>query len=56
MIDALLAHFPNDTRRGNTRVLIPGAGLARLGWEVANLGESLTLSCSLVADRTGRIH
>jgi carnosine N-methyltransferase len=42
MIDALLAHSPNESRRGNIRVLIPGAGLARLGWEVANLGESCT--------------
>lgn len=56
MIDALLAHFPNDTRRGNTRVLIPGAGLARLGWEVANLGKSLPLSYYLAANCTGRIH
>ena len=56
MINALLAHFPNDLRRGNTRVLIPGAGLARLGWEVANLGKSLPLSCYLVANCTGRIH
>ena len=32
------------------RVLIPGAGLARLGWEVANLGKSVHLLDYLVTN------
>ncbi|KAI0672280.1 N2227-domain-containing protein [Trametes maxima] len=38
--DALLQHFsdiPEEERR-NFRVLVPGAGLGRLAWDVANLG------------------
>ncbi|KAG8757652.1 hypothetical protein FRC14_001763 [Serendipita sp. 396] len=38
MIEALLNHFPDDSTRKTRRVSIPGAGLARLGWEVAFLG------------------
>lgn len=38
MIESLLRRFPNESERGSIRVLIPGAGLARLGWEVATLG------------------
>ncbi|EIN14663.1 N2227-domain-containing protein [Punctularia strigosozonata HHB-11173 SS5] len=40
MTDALLAHFgdiPTEERR-NFRVLVPGAGLGRLAWDVARLG------------------
>ncbi|KAG8808328.1 hypothetical protein FRC17_004001 [Serendipita sp. 399] len=38
MIEALLNHFPDEATRSQRRVSIPGAGLARLGWEVAFLG------------------
>ncbi|KAI0705395.1 N2227-domain-containing protein [Earliella scabrosa] len=37
---ALLQHFHDipPEERGNFRVLVPGAGLGRLAWDVANLG------------------
>lgn len=38
MIDALLEHFPDQGTWPEKKVLIPGAGLARLGWELAFLG------------------
>ncbi|KIY65522.1 N2227-domain-containing protein [Cylindrobasidium torrendii FP15055 ss-10] len=40
MKDALLAHFKDRTEeeRKTTRVLVPGAGLGRLAFDVANLG------------------
>ncbi|OAX32849.1 N2227-domain-containing protein, partial [Rhizopogon vinicolor AM-OR11-026] len=41
MKDALIAHFsnkPSPESRQNIRVLVPGAGLARLAYDVANLG------------------
>jgi carnosine N-methyltransferase len=39
---ALLEHFSDipQQERGNFRVLVPGAGLGRLSWDVANLGEA----------------
>lgn len=41
IIDALLSHFHDipDEARGKLRVLVPGAGLGRLAWDVAKLGE-----------------
>ncbi|EIW53331.1 N2227-domain-containing protein [Trametes versicolor FP-101664 SS1] len=38
--EALLQHFSDipQEERGNFRVLVPGAGLGRLAWDVANLG------------------
>ncbi|KAJ3374179.1 hypothetical protein GGF31_008396 [Allomyces arbusculus] len=38
MIDALVGEFVNVEERSSRRVLIPGAGLGRLVWEVAKLG------------------
>ncbi|KNE67528.1 hypothetical protein AMAG_11983 [Allomyces macrogynus ATCC 38327] len=38
MIDALVGEFVNIEERSSRRVLIPGAGLGRLVWEVAKLG------------------
>ncbi|KAH9911822.1 N2227-domain-containing protein [Epithele typhae] len=40
MKDALLQHFSDipQEERGNFRVLVPGSGLGRLAWDVANLG------------------
>ncbi|KAI0922653.1 hypothetical protein AcW1_002757 [Taiwanofungus camphoratus] len=40
MKDALLAHFSEipPEERSNFRVLVPGAGLGRLAWDVASLG------------------
>ncbi|OCH90507.1 N2227-domain-containing protein [Obba rivulosa] len=40
MKSALLEHFKEipQTERGNLRVLVPGAGLGRLAWDVAKLG------------------
>ncbi|EMD36969.1 hypothetical protein CERSUDRAFT_106004 [Gelatoporia subvermispora B] len=42
MKDALLEHFKDIPveERGNLRVLVPGAGLGRLAWDVAKLGFS----------------
>ncbi|KAF8625858.1 hypothetical protein AX17_006754 [Amanita inopinata Kibby_2008] len=42
MKDALLQHFSHvsESERGKLRVLVPGAGLGRLAWDVANLGFS----------------
>jgi carnosine N-methyltransferase len=42
MIDELLKRYPSQAERARRRILIPGAGLARLGWEIAFLGESNT--------------
>jgi carnosine N-methyltransferase len=39
MIEALLKKFPDEDTRKYRRVVIPGAGLGRLGWEIAFLGE-----------------
>ncbi|KAI0772899.1 N2227-domain-containing protein [Trametes elegans] len=38
--EALVQHFPDipEEERRNFRVLVPGAGLGRLAWDVANLG------------------
>ncbi|KAF6745474.1 N2227-domain-containing protein [Ephemerocybe angulata] len=41
LVDALLAHFPDaktPEERSKLRVLVPGAGLGRLAWDVANIG------------------
>ncbi|KIP05611.1 hypothetical protein PHLGIDRAFT_24983 [Phlebiopsis gigantea 11061_1 CR5-6] len=40
MKDALLAHFAHvpGADRSKLRVLVPGAGLCRLAWDIANLG------------------
>ncbi|TDL27902.1 N2227-domain-containing protein [Rickenella mellea] len=40
MIDALLDHFSgvSEEQRSNIRVLVPGAGLGRLAYEIAHLG------------------
>ncbi|KAI0634305.1 N2227-domain-containing protein [Trametes polyzona] len=40
MKEALLQHFSDipEQERGNFRVLVPGAGLGRLAWDVAKLG------------------
>lgn len=41
LIDALVAYYPNaktHAERSQLRVLIPGAGLGRLAWDVANIG------------------
>ncbi|KAL4248632.1 Carnosine N-methyltransferase [Abortiporus biennis] len=40
MKKALLEHFSDipQEERGNFRVLVPGAGLGRLAWDIANLG------------------
>lgn len=32
--------------RGKLRVLVPGAGLGRLAWDIANLGEPNEIVCS----------
>lgn len=49
MIDSLLKYYPDVASRYKRRVLIPGAGLARLGWEIAHLGERQS-------DMVGRTH
>jgi carnosine N-methyltransferase len=36
ILSVLKKQFPND--RSNVRVLVPGAGLGRLAWEIARLG------------------
>ncbi|KAK7678716.1 hypothetical protein QCA50_018298 [Cerrena zonata] len=40
MKDALIKHFQNipTAERGKLRVLVPGAGLGRLAWDIANMG------------------
>ncbi|PVG03867.1 N2227-domain-containing protein [Serendipita vermifera] len=38
MIEALMKKYPDEATRKDVRVVVPGAGLARLGWEVAFLG------------------
>ncbi|KAI0342396.1 N2227-domain-containing protein [Trametopsis cervina] len=40
MINGLVQHFQDvpEEERSNLRVLVPGAGLCRLAWDVANLG------------------
>ncbi|KAF5366124.1 hypothetical protein D9757_010946 [Collybiopsis confluens] len=46
MKDALLAHFSDipKAERRNFRVLVPGAGLGRLAYDVASLGFALDIS------------
>lgn len=41
VLDALRLVPPE--RRAGTRVLVPGAGLGRLAWEISQLGSSVTL-------------
>ncbi|TEB32801.1 N2227-domain-containing protein [Coprinellus micaceus] len=38
LVDALLEFYPNVEGRSDIRVLVPGAGLGRLAWDIANLG------------------
>ncbi|KIO16385.1 hypothetical protein M407DRAFT_246994 [Tulasnella calospora MUT 4182] len=67
MIDALLEHFSDipQEERLNIRVLVPGAGLARLAWEIAHLGFAsqgnefshfMLLSSFFVLNRTDQIN
>ncbi|KAH9947863.1 N2227-domain-containing protein [Amylocystis lapponica] len=66
MTAALVEHFPDipQEERGNFRVLVPGAGLGRLAWDVANLGFScqgnefshyMLLSSFFILNRTDEI-
>ncbi|KAG8942829.1 hypothetical protein FRC03_002851 [Tulasnella sp. 419] len=67
MLDALLYHFSDvpEQDRVNIRVLVPGAGLARLAWEAAKLGFAcqgnefshfMLLASYFVLNRTERIN
>jgi len=38
IINALKIHFPEFKDRKRIKILIPGCGLGRLAWEIANLG------------------
>jgi len=38
ILSALKAHFPNPATRSSTHILVPGAGLGRLSYEIASLG------------------
>ncbi|KAG2747326.1 N2227-domain-containing protein [Suillus brevipes Sb2] len=67
MKDALVAHFsdkPSPQSRQNIRVLVPGAGLGRLAYDVANLGFAcqgnefshyMLLASYLILNRTDAI-
>lgn len=67
MKDALVAHFsdkPSPESRQNIRVLVPGAGLGRLAYDVANLGFAcqgnefshyMLLASYLILNRTDAI-
>ncbi|CDO77418.1 hypothetical protein BN946_scf184857.g25 [Trametes cinnabarina] len=67
MKEALLRHFsdiPEDERR-NFRVLVPGAGLGRLAWDVAKLGFAcqgnefshyMLLASFFMLNRTDEVH
>ncbi|KAG8986261.1 hypothetical protein FRB93_005355 [Tulasnella sp. JGI-2019a] len=67
MLDALFEHFsdvPHEERL-NIRVLVPGAGLARLAWEVAKAGFAsqgnefshfMLLSSYFVLNRTDQVN
>ncbi|KAL7284714.1 hypothetical protein ACG7TL_002020 [Trametes sanguinea] len=67
MKEALLQHFsdiPEDERR-NFRVLVPGAGLGRLAWDVAKLGFAcqgnefshyMLLASFYMLNRTDEVH
>ncbi|KAG1719874.1 N2227-domain-containing protein [Suillus lakei] len=67
MKDALVAHFsdkPSPDSRQNIRVLVPGAGLGRLAYDVANLGFAcqgnefshyMLLASYLILNRTDAI-
>ncbi|KAG1896609.1 N2227-domain-containing protein [Suillus fuscotomentosus] len=67
MKDALVAHFsdkPSPELRKNIRVLVPGAGLGRLAYDVANLGFAcqgnefshyMLLASYLILNRTDTI-
>lgn len=67
MKDALLAHFSDipTEERHNFRVLVPGAGLGRLAYDVAKLGFScqgnefshyMLLASFFVLNRTQQVH
>ncbi|KAG2069399.1 N2227-domain-containing protein [Suillus decipiens] len=67
MKDALVAHFsdkPSTESRKNIRVLVPGAGLGRLAYDIANLGFTcqgnefshyMLLASYLILNRTDTI-
>ncbi|KDQ56529.1 hypothetical protein JAAARDRAFT_194531 [Jaapia argillacea MUCL 33604] len=66
MKDALLAHFENKSaeERSKLRVLVPGAGLGRLAWDIASLGFAcqgnefshyMLLSSYFILNRTDKI-
>lgn len=66
IIQALVSHFGDipEQERGNFRVLVPGAGLGRLAWDVAKLGFScqgnefshlMLLSSYFILNRTAEI-
>ncbi|KAI9438377.1 N2227-domain-containing protein [Lactarius indigo] len=67
MKDALLAHFSDipTEERHNFRVLVPGAGLGRLAYDVADLGFScqgnefshyMLLASFFILNRTQQVH
>ncbi|KAH6903305.1 N2227-like protein-domain-containing protein [Coprinopsis sp. MPI-PUGE-AT-0042] len=67
MTEALMNYFSSATtseERGKIRVLVPGAGLGRLAWDIANLGFScqgnefshyMLLSSFFILNRTDEI-
>lgn len=67
MIDALTKHFSNvlPDERGNIRVLVPGAGLGRLAYDIAKLGFTcqgnefslfMLLTSSFILNRTESVN
>ena len=38
LLDCLLAQYPQEEERQQVKVLVPGAGLGRLAWEIASKG------------------
>ena len=38
LLDCLLAQYPEEEERQQVKVLVPGAGLGRLAWEIASKG------------------
>ncbi|KAF8523696.1 N2227-domain-containing protein [Hysterangium stoloniferum] len=67
MTDALLEHFSDipSSERGSLRILVPGAGLARLALDVAKLGfacqgnefsHQMLLTSYFMLNRTERLH
>ncbi|KZV96043.1 N2227-domain-containing protein [Exidia glandulosa HHB12029] len=67
MLDALLERYKDvpDSERGDIRVLVPGAGLARLAFDVAKLGFAsqgnefshyMLFASHFILNRTRKIH